>query len=246
MPFLFCMKIPKWIYALCALVIAFAVVNALLQVPALEATSYALAGRTIVIDPGHGGFDPGVLGCTGSKEKDINLQVSKLLAQFLREGGAHVVLLRESDKALAETKQEDLAERVKIAHESEGEIYLALHCNAFEKDSPWQGAQCFYHSKSEAALALAEEIQKSLQSSLQNTDRAALAHDTTYILKNLQIPAVIIEMGFLSNREEEANLMNPEYQHKMAWAIYVALCHYYSSAEQGTADDIINTETDNK
>ena len=231
MPFVFCLKIPKWVYPLLILIIAIAVINAVISLPYTEVTSYVLIGKTIVIDPGHGGFDPGVLGCTGSQEKDINLQVSKILAQFLREGGANVVLLRESDDALAGTKSEDLQQRVKIAEESQADIYLSLHCNAFEMNSPWHGAQCFYHSNNENAKFLAESIQQNLNAILKNSDRVALSHDTTYILKNLEMPAVIIEMGFLSNQEEEANLLNSDYQYKMAWSIYITVCNYFSDLE---------------
>lgn len=231
MLFIFCRKLPKILYGLCILIIIFACVQALLLLPEAQVSSQVLLGKSIVIDPGHGGFDPGVSGCTVSREADINLAVASSLAALLREGGAEVLLLRESDRALAGTKSADLSKRVQLAEQAEADIYLSLHCNAFEKDSPWHGAQCFYHAKNAQAGILAECIQNSLKASLQNTDRTALTHNTTYILKNLTMPAVIVEMGFLSNREEESKLLSSEYQMKMALAIYTAVCRYYASAQ---------------
>ena len=193
-----------------------------------EVISRAVAGKVIVIDAGHGGFDPGVIGYSGAIEKHINLAIAQMLEGLLLEGGATVIMTRNEDSALGNDKQADLAGRVKLAEENAADIYISIHCNALEKGSRWRGAQSFFASDNEAGRLMAQTIQKELQYILKNTDRVALRHDETYILKNLKMPAAIIEVGFLSNIAEEQLLLDRDYQWKVAWAIMNGIGKYFS------------------
>ena len=193
-----------------------------------EVVSWAVAGRVIVIDAGHGGFDPGVIGYSGTIEKNINLAIAQMLENLLLESGATVIMTRNEDSALGNDKQADLAGRVKLAEENSADIYISIHCNALEKGSRWRGAQSFFASDNEEGLRLAQTIQKELRDILKNTDRVALKHDETYILKNLKMPAVIVEVGFLSNVAEEKLLSDSSYQWKVAWAIMCGIGKYFA------------------
>ena len=182
---------------------------------AVTAMAPAMLGKTIVIDPGHGGWDPGMKGVTGSIEAAVNLDISKKLATYCREAGAAVVMTRETDEALAKTKAEDMANRVALSQNAD--LFISVHCNSFPGQ---KGAQVFYEKSNEKGKRLAEAIQRGIREELNNTDRTAMAHADSYLLKNITCPAVICETGFLSHNEEEALLLDEDYQWKMAWAIF--------------------------
>lgn len=197
-------------------------------------TSWAVANKTIVIDPGHGGIDPGAVGSGGVEEKEIVLQVSKRLEQLLKQAGAKVLLTRESDidlgtpgsGSLLKRKREDLSKRVALANDNDASVFLSIHVNAFPS-SRWRGAQTFYQKKDEDSKKLAESIQSELIKIMKNTTRAAKASDF-YTTRHTKMAGVIIEIGFISN-PSEANLLNkPAYQRKLAYAIYSGLVKYYA------------------
>jgi N-acetylmuramoyl-L-alanine amidase len=187
--------------------------------------SYALANRVVAIDPGHGGPDPGAKGKI-SQEKDITLAISKRLADYFSQAGAMVIVLRQDDHDLAgdfkgsllERKRKDLSLRLARAQENHADLYISIHTNA-DPSPRWYGAQTFYNGKSQAGKPLAESIQKELVRILGNTRREAKA-GSYYILDRASMPAVIVEAGFLSNPREEQLLNSPDYQSKLAYAIY--------------------------
>jgi len=198
----------------------------------IQAMSWAVAGHTYVIDPGHGGEDPGKVGPNDLYEKDINLAVAKKLHVILSQGGGQVVLTRDSDISLSsgqdtvrERKRADLAKRVEIAKNAKADIFISLHCNAFPA-SRWSGAQTFYSPSVPGSKELAEFIQEELASQLGNTTRKAKSDTTSVIMKQATMPIVNVEMGFLSNPREAALLQDPAYQDKLAWAIYSGIVRY--------------------
>lgn len=202
---------------------------------AVQALSLAVAGRVIAVDPGHGGIDPGAIGPAGTREKDITLAVAKRLKDYLRQAGAEVVMTREEDvdlstpgKSLQARKREDLDRRLAIVRSSGAEVYLSIQVNSF--GTRWTGAQTFYWSGSPEGKLLAEEIQGELTRRLRNTNRKAKPIDA-YVLKNIDIPACMIEVGFISNSEEERLLNNPDYQKKLAWSIFAGLVRYLSGID---------------
>lgn len=192
------------------------------------------AKRVIVIDPGHGGFDPGRVGTHGAHEKDLNLSIALKLQAYLEQSGAYVVITRNTDEGLNEKgdpkpKRSDMRRRKELINQSEGDILISIHQNSFP-ESKYKGAQVFYHGHSEEGKRLAESIQKQLKEFVDPTNkREAKANTDYYVLKTTEIPAVIVECGFLSNPEEEANLNNETYQEKVAWAIYVGIVEYFKN-----------------
>lgn len=195
--------------------------------PLRPALAPALFGRSLVIDAGHGGWDPGMVG-PNSVEKEINLAVALALAEYCRAGGAAVSLTRESDQALDASKPADMALRVELAEAAPADLFISLHCNSFVSGPSQRGAQVFFQRDNEAGRELALTVQQRLAAELGNTDRQALPHADSYLLKNISAPAVICEMGFLSNPEEEALLIDSAYQWQLAWSLYLAIVDYYS------------------
>ena len=190
-----------------------------------------VAEKVIVIDPGHGGFDPGKTGNTGENEKDINLKVALKLQQYLEQGGATVLLTRNEDTALGDSKQADMKERKEIADTSQGDIFISIHQNAYTGPGP-KGAQTFYHNGSAEGKRLAEAIQSQMVEKLEgNNQRQAKANMDYYLLKKPQMVSVIVECGFISNPEEEKKLNSDEYQEELAWAIYLGILDYFQQEE---------------
>ena len=194
-------------------------------------TMLPVNSKVIILDAGHGGWDPGKTGTQGDNEKIINLKIDKKLKQYLEQGGAVVYMTRNSDEALGEKKGEDMKERKRIANESEGDIFISIHQNAFPKGSA-KGAQVFYHKQSQEGKKLAEEIQKSLKKYVDDENIREVKENTNYyILKKTELPSALVECGFLSNLEEEKKLNTEEYQQKVAWAIYVGIMNYFEQQD---------------
>ncbi|MDD4801658.1 MAG: N-acetylmuramoyl-L-alanine amidase CwlD [Syntrophomonas sp.] len=189
--------------------------------------SYALANRIIVVDAGHGGYDPGAIGQGKTLEKDITLAISTKLCRTLSQAGALVIALREDDNDLAgddfsgslsERKRKDLAVRVAMAEANKADIFISIHANA-DVSPRWSGAQTFYNKNSAEAEKIATAIQDELTRILRNTTRKAKT-GSYYITDKTDMAAVIVEVGFLSNPNEEKLLNSEEYQDKVVFAIF--------------------------
>lgn len=198
------------------------------------ATGNVLVNKIIIVDPGHGGFDPGKPGITGLDEKDLNLRISLLLRNYLENAGAIVIMTRTTDDDVdgmegAKHKSKDMVERKKLSEG--GDLLISIHQNSFTQSNV-HGAQTFYNSKSEKGKVLAESIQKSIKevADLDNR-REAKSNTNYYVLKASDIPAVIVECGFLTNPEEEKKLNSASYQNQMALGIYLGILRYYEQIE---------------
>lgn len=194
------------------------------------ATGNVLANKIIIVDPGHGGFDPGKPGITGLDEKDLNLKISLLLRNYLENAGAIVIMTRTTDDDVdgmdgVKHKSKDMVQRKKLSEG--GDILVSIHQNSFTQPSV-HGAQTFYNGKSEEGKALAKSIQKSVKevADLDNR-REAKSNTNYYVLKATNLPAVIIECGFLTNPEEEKKLNSSSYQNQMALGIYLGILRYF-------------------
>lgn len=192
---------------------------------ATTAPGDSLAGTRVLIDPGHGGFDGGSIGATGTEEAEINLAISKLLQKELESEGAEVVMLREEDEALGEEKQDDMARRRELIETSGQDITVSIHQNKFG-DSAVCGPQVFYAPGSVEGEKLAGCIQNSLNEALEVQKPRVQMEGNYYIVKSGTVPAVIVECGFLSNPEEEAKLKTEEYQKKVAKAVREGITVY--------------------
>jgi N-acetylmuramoyl-L-alanine amidase len=196
-----------------------------------------LSGKIIYIDPGHGGPDGGA-GDEKALEKDIALNVSLMIRDYLQEQGALVLMTREEDKDLApedmkgysRRKVEDLHKRLKLVNESEADMFLSIHLNSIPSPR-WSGAQTFYNPKYEENKALSKAIQKELTRNLENTTREAKGLQSVYILKHAKKPGALVEIGFLSNAEERSNLLKEDYQEKVAASIYQGVLNYLTEKE---------------
>lgn len=199
---------------------------------AVKAMSWVVAGRIYVLDPGHGGEDPGKVGPNNLYEKDINLAIAQKLNVIINQGGGQVILTRAQDISLSsgqdtvrERKRADLAKRVEIAENSKADVFISLHCNAFPA-SRWSGAQTFYSPNAAGSKELAEYVQEELAGQLGNTNRQAKSDSSSIIMKRASMPIVNVEMGFLSNPREAELLKDPAYQDRVAWAIYSGVVRY--------------------
>lgn len=191
-----------------------------------QTTAMPVDDKNIIIDAGHGGYDPGKVATDGTEEKDINLSIAEILAGYMRQGGANVTLTRISDEALSGDKKKDLKQRAQFAKSEDTDIFISIHQNSFPQEDV-HGAQVFYKKDSEAGKSLAIAIQKRLAevADVGNT-RVPKADGSYYILKNSTIPSVIVECGFLSNDEEKEKLLDEEYRKHIAWAIYMGVLDY--------------------
>lgn len=200
----------------------------------VETIGLSTASKIIIIDPGHGGFDPGKKGINGENEKDINLKIALKLRDYLEQSGALVIMTRTTDDDAdgmdgVKHKRKDMAERKKIA--DGGEMLVSIHQNSFTQPSV-KGAQTFYNKKSEQGKLLADFIQKSIKEYADKENRRETkSNNDYYVLKATNIPSVIVECGFLTNPEEEQKLNTDEYQNTMAWSIYLGIVRYFEKTE---------------
>ena len=180
---------------------------------------------TVVVDSGHGGGDPGKIGVNDALEKDINLAIGKKLKEALEKENIQVVLTRETDEMLADSKSEDMKERVKIMNDAKPVLVVSVHQNSYVTEQE-SGAQVFYYSGSEKGKALALDLQENLKKLDAKNRREAKENDTYYLLRHTEIPTVIVECGFLSNWEEAKKLTTEEYQQELAQAICDGILQY--------------------
>ena len=141
-------------------------------------------------------------------------------------------MTRDTDEALGEKKGEDMKERKRIANESDGDIFVSIHLNKIPQAQYW-GWQCFYKNGDEKSTSLAKQIQSNLNEAIQKENkRVAMKLDTVYIMKHVEIPISIVECGFLSNPEEEKQLLEDDYQNRLAWGIFNGITDYFYCVEK--------------
>ena len=190
---------------------------------------------TIMVDAGHGGNDPGKVSVSNDLEKDINLQIALKLRDILKSQDIEVVMTRETDDGLYEEgvsnkKVSDMKKRVELAKDKQVDMVVSIHANSYVNDSVC-GAQVFYYKDSDGGEVLAELIQKNISKvSTLNSDRDAKPNNDYYILRNVSVPSVIVECGFLSNPAEASMLKNEEYQRKIAWSIHLGIMEYLNQS----------------
>jgi N-acetylmuramoyl-L-alanine amidase len=186
-----------------------------------------LKDKSIVIDAGHGGFDPGAMGASGVREDELNLNVAKLLQGALKAQGAEVIMTRSNDDAIAQTKDEDMAERRRIIEESGSDIVISIHMNS-HTDPSVSGPLVLFMPGSEQGQALAEGIIGCLNEHLNASGNSR--GESLYILKSGNQPCVLVECGYLSNATEEASLAREDYQQKIADAICEGVAAFFSKS----------------
>ena len=194
-----------------------------------------ITGKVIVLDAGHGGPDSGARSPNGSFEKHISLTIALKLQRLLTEAGAHVYLTRWDDNDLATAEdqrlgrrhQRDLRNRTRRVVDRQPDAFVSIHCNSVP--SPlWRGAHTIYMEGNPEGERLAKLVQERFRTMLLPTHRSADDMSTLYLLKRIQGPAVLAEVGFLSNPDEAHHLLQSDYQENVATAIYMGVLDYFT------------------
>lgn len=188
----------------------------------------------IVVDPGHGGEDPGKVGINDVLEKDLNLQIAKKVKKLLEEAGIKIVMTRTNDK-VPDAKKEDLNQRVQLINETKPKLALCIHQNSYP-DAKIKGAQVFYHTITPEAEDVASIVQEQLRTVDPTNTRQIKENDTYFMLKNTQVPTIIVECGFLTNPDEAAKLTQEDYQDKLAQAICEGVVKWLNGDGEGEAE----------
>ncbi len=199
----------------------------------IEPTEVKLNGCKVVIDPGHGGYDPGKVGINGALEKDVNLAISLKVESLLRELGYEVIMTRETDTSMKDNgsdlgKVQDLEVRVQTINNSDAQVAISIHQNSYITENV-KGAQVFYYEHSDEGKLAAQEMQKALLMVDETNHRSIKENTSYYLLKRTEVPTIIVECGFLSNYEESEKLCNEEYQNKLADSIVQGIENYIKS-----------------
>ena len=228
-----------WIFgALMAMIVLF------IGACSLKFTSVFTVGlkdKVIVIDPGHGGADPGAQN-SGLKEKDVNLDISLRLRNVLESRGCKVILTREVDKDFflpgyvkgRMAKRAELNQRINLASVNNADLFVSVHANSFPQRNTY-GMETYYHQKSAPGKELAELIQKQLTQLQTDNKRNAKAGDY-YLINQTKMPAVIVEVGFISNPRERKLLLSDHYRNRVARAIGTGIEDYFNVFPQGIRD----------
>lgn len=201
----------------------------------VQTVSLPVSNRVIVLDAGHGKPDEGAQSSNGTTEAETNLKITLKVQSLLEQSGATVVLTRSDENAiydldkttLRQKKISDIHNRVKIGNESSADIFVSIHLNKISQQQ-YYGWQCFYKQNDEKSTALAKSLQENLNDSIQKENkRVSMKLDNVYIIKHVEIPISIVECGFLSNPEEETQLLSDDYQNRLAWGIYNGIMDYF-------------------
>jgi len=201
----------------------------------VDASNLPLKDVVITVDPGHGGRDPGTRH-QNILEKDLNLEISKILRDTLLEQGATVHMIREEDEDLSSKwdsgkKRGDLYRRILLIQKVKSDLYLSIHLNWYN-NSYHQGAEVLYNSINPNNKILGEKIMESFTKKTY-TKRRLITTDL-YLYRNTRVPGVLIECGFLSNPNERYLLQTEKYQKKVAKVITDGVIEYIKEIKKDT------------
>ena len=198
-------------------------------------SAVAESAPVIVIDPGHGGEDPGASSDNGILEKDVNLELSSICAVILKAGGANVGMTRSDDRMLYDLygdlsdyegvkKLYDLKNRIRYAEELSANLLVSVHANKFFQPQ-YGGLQVYYSPNDPSSTLYADSVQKTVKTILQpgNARETKKATSSIFLLKNINRPAILVECGFLSNATDIANLTDNGYKLDLASCICCAI-----------------------
>ncbi|SFB91342.1 N-acetylmuramoyl-L-alanine amidase [Alkalibacterium subtropicum] len=196
-------------------------VSAKETLPNASASHYAttLAEATIVIDPGHGGYDPGAVASSGFTEKEVTLNTGLLLADRLKKDGVNVILTRSTDEYIS------LNDRVYYAHQANADAFISLHYDAVPEANSMSGTTTYYYSDNERSLA--DVINQQLSQNVR-LDNNGVRHGNYQVLRQNAQPSVLLELGYMNNDYDITLVNTPAYQSTVADAVYNALDQYFS------------------
>lgn len=186
--------------------------------PPAELPRANLGELLVVLDPGHGGVDPGAVGIGGLQEKTIVLPMSLRVAELLRAAGVQVVLTRSDDRTL------DLEPRVAIANRANATLFLSIHANAISLSRPdVNGVETYYYSESGRRLAEVLHANVLPASGLGNR---GVKQARFFVLRHTDMPAALLEVGFVTGRQDAPRLQDPAWREQTAQAIAQGLLQY--------------------
>ncbi|MDE7218709.1 MAG: N-acetylmuramoyl-L-alanine amidase [Oscillospiraceae bacterium] len=197
-------------------------------------------GFVLVIDPGHGGFDPGAVSSDGTTESRINLEVALRMEEMARFLGVETDMTRREDvstesdasAAVRQRKNSDLKNRAEHINSVSGGILVSLHQNSLPQVPSVRGAQVFY-AETEGSRTLAEAVQAALNTAINDRNKEVkAAGSSVYLLKSAQVPAILVECGFLSNGEETALLNTQAHQNRLALTILASVLDHMGKGAQ--------------
>lgn len=196
------------------------------QVPIVEELeSIRLQGKTICLDPGHGGSDPGAIGPNGTCEKDNTLAIATLLKEKLESNGATVIMTHylENERTL-EDAQDNLDQRLHTINDADADFFISIHNDSFASSGAC-GTTTFHYGDEESAK-LASFVQQSLVTELNTRDRG-VRFASFYLLRHAKIPGILVEPAFISNPEEEVLLSSIDGRNKIAESIYQGAVKFF-------------------
>ena len=201
-------------------------------------------GLVVILDAGHGGEDGGAVGVNGTKEKDLNLDLTLMLAAQLRASGVTVLLTREDDRLLydknsdyaGKKKQLDLAARLNAMQTARNDhpdaeiLFVSIHMNSYPSPTV-SGFQVWYSGNDPSSQALAEAVQETVSRHLQPQNHRAvkLGGSNIFLLDRATLPAILVECGFLTNADECSRLSSEDYRREIAFSVAMAILGYHSA-----------------
>ena len=225
-----CFKKGQLIFLVICFIVVFGFTIFLDTKQTIQANTQDYINYTVVIDAGHGGVDPGSIGYkTKVKESDINLAVSLILTQKLKDFGLTVVMTRPDQKGLygmsvVNYKKRDMLKRREIIESINPNMVISVHMNSYTRHH-LRGAQVFYDKNSDISYKLALSVQDQFAEHLPASDKGVAIGDY-YMLKCTNAASIIAECGFLSNEQDEQLLITKEYQEKIAHCIFTGVVNF--------------------
>jgi N-acetylmuramoyl-L-alanine amidase len=180
--------------------------------------------KLIVIDAGHGDEDPGS-SISNVDEKDLNLQIALKLKSALEEEGYEVMMTRSDDTYLT------LTERAEFANEVEADLFISIHQNSYIDDSTVSGIEVYYNesTKTESDEVLAQFIQTELVETTGARDRGIRAYDELVVTRKTEMPACLVELGYMTNKSELSLLQSDAYQYKLVTGMVNGINQFFES-----------------
>jgi N-acetylmuramoyl-L-alanine amidase len=183
-----------------------------------------LAGKIVVVDPGHGGHDTGATG-NGAREKDLTLAIATRTAESLAAEGATVIMTRKSDVFIS------LSERANIANRNRADLFVSIHINQTSASSSARGTITFYHGRNPIAQLLAECLQSEIKKTSELPSIGVWSDTRIYdsgfaVLRNTTMPGVLIECGFISNRNDVRRMIQSDFHQAISASIVRGLKVY--------------------
>ncbi|MEB3224048.1 MAG: N-acetylmuramoyl-L-alanine amidase [Candidatus Sericytochromatia bacterium] len=179
-----------------------------------------LSKMRVTLDPGHGGTDSGTTGRGGTREKDVTLAIATRVARTMEANGLSVQMTRMRDLEIL------LRPRVEMANRNDSDVYVSIHANSFGEQRGVKGIETYYFS--DESYPLARAVHRSLVQALGQPDRG-VRRNNFYVVHHTRMPAALVEIGYLSNAEEEKLLTDPVYQERAAQAIYEGVKQFMGS-----------------